>query len=854
MPFSIKNGIKLFFVLIFFSSFLSSSWQVKLIDDTLKALKKTTKRVGRVRSDDLVDNIRFQIEVFGAQETRVSIEAEIKIAKQLGDNVKLSKEYSNLSIVYKHMGDYNLAIKSAESSLEELIKLYGRNDFKVLSLFLSIGLMHQRTKNFKKEKPYILAIENGLNYLTDRDKIIFQDTLIAYYKNKNDLKKVEKYTKNSLKINLKLYGDNNQEVFDISNTLSMIYFDMNKLILAEEYALKSLNIYQHMTKELYNDSNILPIIKRPFNLIKTYINLTKVYLQQNKQEEALKYALKSLKHKEIKTHELAMTHYLLSKIYFNLNIVKESKKSAIKAFEIFKEYREKVFSNSSERVKKEYSEKYRDYIDNLFIIYHQNIAYRDNKEFFQEIFNYWINIKGEIAYQENCISSITKNASIIHHLNKKLEESKKAYSDSSILDELRQEKNETKIIQLVEKMERARARVAVHSILSTLNVIPDKIDHSDISSLLNKKQIYIDYIKTANNYYVFIINGNGIITFDLIDIDRIKIDKEIQRLRALIEDKKNIKKVSNYLYKQLLSKPIKKRLESYNSLIISTDGLLNFIPFEALYTEKKKFLVEDKEILYISSAKAFRQRVKNENLVQNSGKVIVFANPNYDKGLNLKSENNVSIDANGSKSLKDLFGYLEPLPFSQQEADTIKTIYEDNSTIFTENSATEENLFKISSPKILHLSTHAISVEDNRPMVDPLQKSIIAFSGYNNSVEKNQNRGIVSALKFSNLNLIGTELVFFSACQTGLGDMHTGEGITSLNTSAIQAGAKRVISTLWSVADKESSIVVKEFYQNLQYRTYATALRESKLMMINHENTEYHHPFYWAGFVLNGVN
>ncbi|CAA6803756.1 MAG: Argininosuccinate lyase, partial [uncultured Sulfurovum sp.] len=147
-------------------------------------------------------------------------------------------------------------------------------------------------------------------------------------------------------------------------------------------------------------------------------------------------------------------------------------------------------------------------------------------------------------------------------------------------------------------------------------------------------------------------------------------------------------------------------------------------------------------------------------------------------------------------------------------------------------------------------------------------------SGYNEELKEGsfQNRGLMSALEFSTLNLYNTELVLFSSCESGIGDRHSAEGVSGLNKGAKLAGAKRVISTLWSVDSKGSLELTNRFYKYLKEDKlgYAHALKTAKLFMINqepayqlpnkdittkeYEMTKIRHPFYWAGFVENGIN
>ena len=93
-----------------------------------------------------------------------------------------------------------------------------------------------------------------------------------------------------------------------------------------------------------------------------------------------------------------------------------------------------------------------------------------------------------------------------------------------------------------------------------------------------------------------------------------------------------------------------------------------------------------------------------------------------------------------------------------------------------------------------------------------------------------------------------TDLLTLSACRTAQGDERAALGLAGV---AVKAGVRSVIATLWSVADEAASVIVTEFYRQLETGIpKVRALQNAQRKLIAHPR--FHHPAYWSPFLLIG--
>lgn len=101
---------------------------------------------------------------------------------------------------------------------------------------------------------------------------------------------------------------------------------------------------------------------------------------------------------------------------------------------------------------------------------------------------------------------------------------------------------------------------------------------------------------------------------------------------------------------------------------------------------------------------------------------------------------------------------------------------------------------------------------------------------------------------------LSAELVVLSACQTGLGDLKHAEGTVGLQRAFLSKGARSVLVTLWSVDDKATAQLMKNFYTHwISGRSKAMALRLAQAEVRGPPGSKFHEPKYWAAFQLVGA-
>ena len=308
----------------------------------------------------------------------------------------------------------------------------------------------------------------------------------------------------------------------------------------------------------------------------------------------------------------------------------------------------------------------------------------------------------------------------------------------------------------------------------------------------------------------------------------------------------HLEKALEELYKEIFLK-IETKLEGIDNIVVIPYGLLHFIPFHAMFlnsNDKRKYLIEDYLISYAPSLNVLKTCMTRKRII-GKNVIIAYSNPIND-------------------SIK--------LPYALSEVNEIQQMFSGSTVL---NNATKSKLKKYSkNSTIFHYAGHA----HHRGLIVHNEEDQNSTDEYN--VED----------IFEDFDLTDNSLVTLSACETGMIIPKGPDEYFGIAGAFISAGAESVISSLWSVPDISTSLLMKKMY-SLVIEGYgkAEALRAAQLWLknykpdendntltrpgdnavdyCNHERgfqvqsndweetmpSDYSNPYHWAGFFCTGA-
>ncbi len=417
----------------------------------------------------------------------------------------------------------------------------------------------------------------------------------------------------------------------------------------------------------------------------------------------------------------------------------------------------------------------------------------------------------------------------------------------------------------------------------TLNVITPTsskaIYHEKFDSFIAFKNKYLvrikDQYKSKKGYKPALMERKeGGVTYLETDKARLLNAEDFEMLiefsRELLQQESplysSIRKEFFTLLYDFLIAPAYSSLVGKKKILISPDGLLNFIPFEALIDNNENFLVQDYEVSYIQSASIYNILLER-NYSQERKSMIAFGGATFEKmnteatqirGINRlnKIQNLVKENIKTGESMRAAyaalgFGKMNYLKGTLLEVNAIAKIVNEPA-IFTGTQMTESFLKSISKSgelanyKVVHFATHGFAV----PSVPQL--SGIAMCIFAN--EHNHQDGYLTVNELANLRF-KADIAVLSACETGLGKIYGGEGVFGLTQALLTAGANQALVSLWPVSDEGTMYFMTGMYKLVEEQNFSFS-KASTIMKRKFINGEYGprfaEPNYWAPFIHFG--
>lgn len=337
---------------------------------------------------------------------------------------------------------------------------------------------------------------------------------------------------------------------------------------------------------------------------------------------------------------------------------------------------------------------------------------------------------------------------------------------------------------------------------------------------------------------------------------------------------------------QKVWKPVAEHISpDTTQLSLSPDGALWLVPWAALPLEEDRYLIEQY---------AFRLLISGRELVEEApepslNRPLVFANPTFDLTPQKVIDAikaifaDFKIDPNANRGLVSTTAIrkVPTLPNTELEAEAISPSLEKivgkPPIKYMRQYALESVVKRVHQPRMLVLSTHgyflpdqqvksgdlAVNVgsrsasliaTDGKPIENPLLRCGLLLAGCNQPSSGGDD-GVLTGLEIVGLDLRGTELVVLSACETGVGKIQIGEGIAGLRQAFQLAGAHSVVATLWQVPDRDSAVLMRDFFEQMaDDKDPADALRAAQLSRIESRRERYGaaHPYFWAAWTFTG--
>ena len=413
-----------------------------------------------------------------------------------------------------------------------------------------------------------------------------------------------------------------------------------------------------------------------------------------------------------------------------------------------------------------------------------------------------------------------------------------------------------------ERAQRALAAVEGRTASTVLDVVPSL---TEVQAALGPDQALLNFVQVRrfdpaatrerfgpDRYVVYVVTATRAEVVDLGPADA--LDRALGEWLAALRRPDRDLTPAHAVSERVLA-PIFAVTDGATDWRVVPDGVFNLVPLAGLPVADG-LLIDHHRISHLTNA---RELMVEPRSGPADGEVVVVADPAFGGTASEPS------DAGLLAGVR--FGAL---PGTRREAEGLVTVL-DEVRVLAGTDATRDALLAVHQPEILHIATHGFFVPgatstvergvsaDSRgltlqlgpapepPAVPALARAGLALAGANTD----RTSGILTGLDLLGLDLVGTRLVTLSACETGVGEVASRDGIYGLRRALHLAGAESRVVSLWQVDDASTAELMVLMYARLREgASRAEALRAAQREIASRPETA--HPYFWAAFVLDG--
>ena len=728
-------------------------------------------------------------------------------------HAQIAQTYNNLGICMEQQGEYQLALSNYRKAMDQYRQLYGDHHLSLADVYLNIGPVYQ-------------ALGDGEANI--------------------------RYLRSALKIYRQLLPDNHPTLALAYNNLANAYVEQSDFSAALDRYRQALEIRERNFGDTHPD------------IAQTYFNMGVCHARQGDLEGARQHFLQCLKALDYEpttqpSFEEVSDHYtLIQAFYFLAELQKEAYNNAQSLSELLTalEYydqadllidylRSHYEAIGSKLELADLSHQLYDLAITLSVdIYSltQEDLYREKAFYFSEKSKGLLLLDALNGTRAAHFAGVPDTLlSLIHDLETQLVELEKerylswehsreeSISQADSLSFLLFEKKQ-QLSELINSLQHDYPEYYDLRYRTEVVRVP-QIQRE----LLEPDQTLVEYFLGGEYFHIFVINRDGFEVVRVPASDDLQVwlttfRSSIRRYPEVASEDlaQNIRYylLSAFKIFEQLVLPVKPLLQ--DRLIIVPDGELGLIPFDALLSSLPDAAVNFRELPYL---------VKEYTIGYNYSATLHGEMVRQKPGRGLESYLGLApVFQPGNEN------GLDRLRFNRAEVEEVQNLL--GGKILSGMEATKAGfLSQQGNYKVIHMATHG--------KADPANErfSFLAFS------ETPAASGEAALLYVAEIYGLScpAELIVLSACETGVGELQTGEGIASIARGFSYAGSRSLVATLWSIEDKATNELVYTFFEKLKAgKSKDNALKAAKLQFIESGGRHASHPYFWAGFILVG--